>query len=78
MNMQPSEAEAGYDLRLPPMADPDVIKTRISQEWAPSIRSMTYTVNMNIKFSLLTLIQLYKDMRCPKQSLVETETPLGF
>ncbi|XP_010461453.1 PREDICTED: aminoacylase-1 [Camelina sativa] len=44
MNMQPSEAEAGYDLRLPPMADPDVMKKRIAEEWAPSIRNMTYTV----------------------------------
>lgn len=50
MNMQPSEAEAGYDLRLPPMADPDVMKKRIAEEWAPSVRNMTYTVNMTIKF----------------------------
>ncbi|VVA95385.1 unnamed protein product [Arabis nemorensis] len=26
MNMQPSKAEVGYDLRLPPMADPDIIE----------------------------------------------------
>ncbi|KAG7648750.1 putative N-acyl-aliphatic-L-amino acid amidohydrolase [Arabidopsis thaliana] len=44
MNMQPSEAEAGYDLRLPPMADPDVMKKRIAEEWAPSIRNMTYSI----------------------------------
>lgn len=44
MNMQPSEAEAGYDLRLPPMADPDVMKKRIAEEWAPSVRNMTYTI----------------------------------
>ncbi|CAL9217839.1 unnamed protein product [Arabidopsis halleri] len=44
MNMQPSEAEAGYDLRLPPMADPDAMKKRIAEEWAPSIRNMTYTI----------------------------------
>lgn len=45
MNMQPSEAEAGYDLRLPPMSDPDAIKKRIAEEWAPSIRNMTFRVN---------------------------------
>lgn len=45
MNMQPSEAEVGYDLRLPPMADPDVMRKRIAEEWAPAIRNMTYTVN---------------------------------
>lgn len=44
MNMQPSEAEAGYDLRLPPMTDPDAMRKRINEEWAPSIRNMTYTV----------------------------------
>ncbi|CAA7024489.1 unnamed protein product [Microthlaspi erraticum] len=44
MNMQPSEAEAGYDLRLPPMADPYALKKRIAEEWAPSIRNMTYTI----------------------------------
>ncbi|CAN8320754.1 unnamed protein product [Cochlearia groenlandica] len=44
MNMQPSEAEAGYDLRLPPMSDPDLMKKRIAEEWAPSIRNMTYTI----------------------------------
>ncbi|KFK35784.1 hypothetical protein AALP_AA4G036200 [Arabis alpina] len=44
MNMQPSEAEVGYDLRLPPMADPDVMKKRIAEEWAPAIRNMTYTI----------------------------------
>ncbi|GMI64842.1 hypothetical protein like AT1G44820 [Hibiscus trionum] len=42
MNMQPSEAEAGFDLRLPPTADPDLIKKRIAQEWAPATRNMTY------------------------------------
>ncbi|MBA0581251.1 uncharacterized protein LOC105786149 [Gossypium raimondii] len=42
MNMQPSEAEAGFDLRLPPTADPDLIKKRIAEEWAPARRNMTY------------------------------------
>ncbi|KAE8694764.1 Detected protein of confused Function [Hibiscus syriacus] len=42
MNMQPSEAEAGFDLRLPPTADPDLIKKRIDEEWAPARRNMTY------------------------------------
>ncbi|XP_023632546.1 aminoacylase-1 isoform X2 [Capsella rubella] len=42
MNMQPSEAEAGYDLRLHPMADPNLMEKRIAEEWAPSIRNMTY------------------------------------
>lgn len=44
MNMQPSEAEAGFDLRLPPTADPDLMKKRIAEEWVPAIRNMTYEV----------------------------------
>ncbi|KAJ9146324.1 hypothetical protein P3X46_028604 [Hevea brasiliensis] len=44
MNMRPSEAEAGFDLRLPPTADPDLIKKRIAEEWAPAIRNMTYEI----------------------------------
>ncbi|XP_011027701.1 PREDICTED: aminoacylase-1-like [Populus euphratica] len=44
MNMQPSEAEAGFDLRLPPTADPDLVKKRIAEEWAPAVRNMTYEI----------------------------------
>ncbi|OAY58248.1 aminoacylase-1 [Manihot esculenta] len=44
MNMQPSEAEAGFDLRLPPTADPDLMKKRIAEEWVPAIRNMTYEI----------------------------------
>ncbi|VYS48265.1 unnamed protein product [Arabidopsis thaliana] len=51
MNMQPSEAEVGYDLRLPPMADPVALKKRIAEEWAPSIRNMTYTLKQQGKLT---------------------------
>ncbi|KAK3014238.1 hypothetical protein RJ639_008081 [Escallonia herrerae] len=44
MNMQPSEAEAGFDVRLPPTTDPDLLKRRIADEWAPATRNMTYEV----------------------------------
>ena len=44
MNMQPSEAEAGFDLRLPPTTDPELVKKRIAKEWAPAVRNMTYEV----------------------------------
>lgn len=44
MNMQPSEAEAGFDVRLPPTADSDLIRKKISEEWAPAVRNMTYTI----------------------------------
>lgn len=44
MNMQPSEAEAGFDVRLPPTADPDALMRRIAEEWAPGWRNMTFEV----------------------------------
>lgn len=53
MNMQPSEAEAGFDVRLPPTADPDVLKKRIAEEWAPATRNMTYTVLDDALLALL-------------------------
>ncbi|KAG8389748.1 hypothetical protein BUALT_Bualt01G0010900 [Buddleja alternifolia] len=44
MNMQPSEVEAGFDVRLPPTADPDLMRRRIEEEWAPEWRNMTYEI----------------------------------
>jgi aminoacylase len=44
MNMQPSEAEAGFNVRLPPTADPDFLRKRIAEEWAPATRNMTYQI----------------------------------
>lgn len=45
MNMQPSEAEAGFNIRLPPIADPELVRRRIAEEWAPARRNMTFQVN---------------------------------
>ncbi|XP_039805544.1 aminoacylase-1-like isoform X2 [Panicum virgatum] len=42
MNMQPSEAEVGFDLRLPPTADIEQIKRRVKEEWAPAHKNLTY------------------------------------
>ncbi|OAY54722.1 aminoacylase-1 isoform X2 [Manihot esculenta] len=42
MNLQPSEAEAGFDIRIPPTADPEALERRIAEEWAPVSRNMTY------------------------------------
>ncbi|XP_062228384.1 uncharacterized protein LOC133926453 [Phragmites australis] len=42
MNMQPSEAEVGFDLRLPPTEDIEQIKRRIKEEWAPAHKNLTY------------------------------------
>lgn len=45
MNMQPSEAEAGFDIRMPPTADPELMRKTIAEEWAPAWRNMTSEVN---------------------------------
>ncbi|KAL9229126.1 hypothetical protein vseg_004628 [Gypsophila vaccaria] len=44
MNMQPSEAEAGFDIRIPPTVDPELIRKRIVEEWAPASRNMSYEI----------------------------------
>lgn len=46
MNMQPSEAEAGFNVRLTPTTDPDFLRRIIAEEWAPETRNMTYQVNL--------------------------------
>nr|GME05231.1 aminoacylase-1 [Ipomoea batatas] len=45
MNMQSSEAEAGFDIRMPPTADPELMRKTIAEEWAPAWRNMTSEVN---------------------------------
>ncbi|KAL2928283.1 O-fucosyltransferase 23 [Bienertia sinuspersici] len=42
MNMQPSEAEAGIDIRVPPTEDQEALERRVAEEWAPVSRNMTY------------------------------------
>ncbi|KAK9164760.1 hypothetical protein Syun_005662 [Stephania yunnanensis] len=42
MNLQPSEAEAGFDIRVPPTTDPEYLEKRLAEEWAPSSRNMTF------------------------------------
>ncbi|CAM6099554.1 unnamed protein product [Calypogeia fissa] len=43
MNVQPSEAEAGFDIRLPPIAGIGAyLDKRIAEEWAPACRNLTY------------------------------------
>uniref|UniRef100_A0A1D1XEP2 N-acyl-aliphatic-L-amino acid amidohydrolase n=1 Tax=Anthurium amnicola TaxID=1678845 RepID=A0A1D1XEP2_9ARAE len=42
MNLQPSEAEAGFDIRVPPNVDIEALERRIDEEWAPPSRNMTF------------------------------------
>lgn len=54
MNLQPSEAQAGFDIRVPPTADQASLERRIVDEWAPASRNMTFEfkqkVSVNDKF----------------------------
>ncbi|KAH7841911.1 hypothetical protein Vadar_023530 [Vaccinium darrowii] len=44
MNVQPSEAEAGFDIRFSLTTDPDLLKKKIADEWASASRNMTFEV----------------------------------
>lgn len=44
MNLQPSEAEAGFDIRVPPFVDMEELETEIRTKWAPASRNLTYTL----------------------------------
>lgn len=55
MNMQPSEAEAGFDIRMPPTADPQLMRKIIEEQWAPAWRNMTYEVNSYFFFVLIVV-----------------------
>ncbi|MBA0828941.1 hypothetical protein Goarm_013566 [Gossypium armourianum] len=42
MNLQPSEAEAGFDIRIPPIGNVESLEKQIAEEWAPASRNMTF------------------------------------
>lgn len=42
MNLQPSEAEAGFDIRVPPNVDAEALERRLVEEWAPASRNMSF------------------------------------
>eukprot|EP00252_Welwitschia_mirabilis_P014451 TRINITY_DN3174_c0_g1_i2.p1 TRINITY_DN3174_c0_g1~~TRINITY_DN3174_c0_g1_i2.p1 ORF type:complete len:418 (+),score=62.69 TRINITY_DN3174_c0_g1_i2:91-1344(+) len=42
MNLQPSQAEAGFDIRVSPNANVELLELRISEEWAPASRNMSF------------------------------------
>ena len=52
MNLQPSEAEAGFDIQIPPTANTESLEKRIAEEWAPASRNMTFEVVTVKHFSL--------------------------
>ncbi|KFK34475.1 hypothetical protein AALP_AA5G150400 [Arabis alpina] len=42
MNLQPSEAEAGFDIRIPANYDYEALERRLLEEWAPAGRNMSF------------------------------------
>ncbi|PKI66514.1 hypothetical protein CRG98_013078 [Punica granatum] len=60
MNLQPSEAEAEFDVQVPPNADHQALERRIAEEWAPITRNMTYEVNVIAVFSRPELELYYR------------------
>lgn len=44
MNLQPSEAEVGIDIRIPPSVHTEALEKRLAEEWAPSSRNLTFEV----------------------------------
>ncbi|KFK39633.1 hypothetical protein AALP_AA3G268900 [Arabis alpina] len=42
MNLQPSEAEAGFDICIPPNYDYEALERRLLEEWAPAGRNMSF------------------------------------
>ncbi|EFH55810.1 hypothetical protein ARALYDRAFT_902649 [Arabidopsis lyrata subsp. lyrata] len=42
---QPTQAVAGFAIRLPPFADSDELRRRILKEWAPATRNMSFQLS---------------------------------
>lgn len=60
MNLQPSEAEAGFDIRVPPTADAVSLERRIVEEWAPASRNMTFQVRSDAISYYFATVDLFK------------------
>jgi aminoacylase len=44
MNLQPSEAEVGIDIRIPPSVHTEALERRLVEEWAPASRNLSFEV----------------------------------
>jgi amidohydrolase/aminoacylase len=79
MNMQPSEAEVGFDLRLPPTEDIEQIKRRVKEEWAPAHKNLTYQVKKLVSpsFPYLPYLKLNQVLHSLKSLLVIQLTQKG-
>ena len=57
MNLQPATAEAGFDMRLPPMsaAEMDAVERMIREDWAPA--ALNFTVAFTIQARVLRCVR---------------------
>lgn len=76
MNLQPSEAEAGFDIRIPPTADLEALERRLVEEWAPLARNMSFEVTFlsSVARNLTTLLYLMKTSLCMSAVAVRPES----
>ncbi|KAK4340532.1 hypothetical protein RND71_041994 [Anisodus tanguticus] len=58
MNLQPSEAQAGFDVRVPPTADQASLERRIAEEWAPASLNMTFETCSHLRDLLSETLKL--------------------
>ncbi|KAG6551729.1 hypothetical protein Mapa_006818 [Marchantia paleacea] len=49
MNLQPSDAEAGFDMRLPPEVDADALEKLITEEWAPASHNLSFVSKQQVR-----------------------------
>ena len=66
MNLQPATAEAGFDMRLPPMnsAEMDAVERMIREEWAPA------ALNFSVSFTIQAraCVELHAAHRCAAEA----------
>jgi len=58
MNLQPSEAEVGLDIRVPPTADPESLEKRIVEEWASCFSQHYFWGGTSIRGAFMFSISL--------------------
>ena len=78
MNLQPATAEAGFDMRLPPMsaAEMDAVERMIREEWAPA------ALNFSVTFTIQARAHSQHPARqaalhCPLTACVASRRPSG-
>ncbi|KAF7813408.1 aminoacylase-1 isoform X1 [Senna tora] len=67
----PLEAEAGFDIGVPPTADPESLEKRIAEKWAPASRNMTFSVILNKVYAIVATVESKKEVMAETASSTE-------